>query len=342
MNKDWFLVGSLLFGGLVFSAGCSILNAPSEVIPAGEAGGAGGSPSTSSSSSSSSGMGGAGGAMICEPGAQSSCYDADPVTAGIGECRMGVSTCAPDGSGYGPCEGQVLPALIDKCSTPLYDENCDGVENDGCPGERVAVVAAAPAGYANEVLNSLVGTMSFIVGQVYDAGTTTPTLAELQMFQSVLVFSETAFADPVALGDVLAAYFDSGGRVVLAMYTTTGTGTRIQGKFGDPSMGYMLLDSAAGLSGPVDDTLGPVNDPENRLMRNVTTFSYTGSVKSNGPVINGGVVVAEWASKVPLIVTGDMKGRNRVDLNFYPPRNQGMNTAWTGDGITMIRNALLY
>lgn len=347
MNKDWFLVGTTLLSGLLLAAGCSFVNAPSEVKPGGEAGGAGGgassSSSSSSTSSSSSGMGGAGGGMmICQPGSQMPCYDGTPGTQGIGECREGTVTCSPDGMSYGACVGQVTNAAVDDCTTPLIDENCDGVENEGCPGEHLAIVASAPPGYADEVRSQLMATSKFEAINVYDASIGTPSLADLQAHQSVLVFSDKLFADPVTLGNVLADYYDLGGRVVVACYSTTGAGTRIQGKFGDPSMGYMLTDPTGSLTAPSDDSLGTIQDPQSRLLRDVMMLDYKASVKSQGGIINGGVVVAQWSSGLPLIVRGTVLGRNRVDLNFYPPQTQAAMTAWSGDGIAMIRNAVLF
>jgi hypothetical protein len=60
---------------------------------------------------------------------------------------------------------------------------------------------------------------------------------------------------------------------------------------------------------------------------------------------NGGVAVANWASGEPLAVVGtvvDALGvaRNIVDLNILPMDIS--DGAWTGDGIALLRNALLY
>jgi hypothetical protein len=345
MNKDWFLVGTTLLSGLLLAAGCSFVNAPSEVKPGGEAGGTGGgsASSSSSSSSSSSGIGGAGGGMmICQPGSQMPCYDGAPGTADVGVCRMGMTTCAPDGMSYGACEGQVVPAMMDECKTPLVDEDCDGVENNGCAPEQLAIVAAAPPGYADEVRNQLMATTKFGAVNVYDASIGTPTLAELQMHQAVLVFSDKVFFDPITLGNVLADYYDAGGRVVVACYSTTGAGTRIQGRFGDPMMSYMITDPAGTLTMVGDDSLGKIIEPQSALLRDVTTFVYNDGVKSQGGVINGGLVVAEWSSGLPLIVRRTTGMRNRVDLNFYPPQTQAGMTAWSGDGIAILRNAVLF
>lgn len=270
------------------------------------------------------------------------CYDGMPGTAGIGECRMGMATCAGDGSGYGACDGQVVNAPVDDCKTPLFDENCDGVENDSCPGEQLAIVAAAPPGYADDVRNYLMATMKFVAIDIYDASVMTPTLTELQTHQSVLVFSDKVFVDPNMLGNVLADYYDSGGRVVLALFSTVGMGTRIQGRFGDPAMGYMITDITGSLSPSTDDVVGNILEPQSRLMRNVSTFSYASSTKSTGGPINGGMVVAEWGTGLPLIVRRTVKGRNRVDVNFYPPQVQLSIPRWMGNGAEILSNAVLF
>ncbi len=288
-------------------------------------------------------MGGSGGnSMVCVPGSQMPCYEGEPKTEGTGECHGGMATCFGDGSGYGPCDGQVVNAVVDDCKTPLFDENCDGIENDNCPGEHVAIVAAAPPGYADDVRNYLMATGKFAAVNIYDASVTTPTLVQLQIHQSVLVFSDKVFIDPIGLGDVLADYYDDGGRVVVAMYSSIGTGTRIQGRFGDPKNGYMIMDPVATLDGPTDDGLGTVQEPQSRLLRNVSQFSYEASMKSSGSLANGGTAVAQWSNGLPLIVRGTVQGRNRVDVNFYPPQVQMAVMRWAGDGATILSNALLF
>ena len=99
------------------------------------AGGGGGGATTSSSSSSgttTSGTTGSGG-LACEPGVTASCYAGPAGTEGVGACAAGMHKCKPDGSGFGACEGEVLPATED-CATP-EDDDCDGVANQpeaGC------------------------------------------------------------------------------------------------------------------------------------------------------------------------------------------------------------------
>ena len=86
------------------------------------------------------GEAGAGGGS-CEPGSVAACYSGPDGTQGIGTCQAGQTTCRDDGSGFGPCEGEVVPADED-CDLP-GDENCDGHVNEleaGCsctPGELI-------------------------------------------------------------------------------------------------------------------------------------------------------------------------------------------------------------
>lgn len=81
------------------------------------------------SSAGSAGGGHDGGAAdgggSCTPGAPTSCYAGPPGTEGVGICGPGVAICREDGRGYGPCDGQQLPAPEDWSTGD--DESCDGV-----------------------------------------------------------------------------------------------------------------------------------------------------------------------------------------------------------------------
>ena len=106
---------------------------------------------TSTSSTSSSGGGGTGGATPCNPGDTVDCYDGPAGTQNVGPCTGGTMTCLPDGSAFGPCVGQVLPAAED-CASP-EDEDCDGLAfaplDGDCacvPGSPAAPCYEGPAG----------------------------------------------------------------------------------------------------------------------------------------------------------------------------------------------------
>lgn len=65
----------------------------------------------------------------CVPGETIDCYTGfPPATEGVGECQSGLRTCNDNGTGYGACEGQVIPAQ-EVCNNGL-DENCNGVADE--------------------------------------------------------------------------------------------------------------------------------------------------------------------------------------------------------------------
>ena len=82
------------------------------------------------------GSGGTGG-MACTPNTSEPCYTGPSGTEEVGSCSAGARTCLEDGSGYGECAGEVLPAS-ETCNTP-EDDDCDGETNEegaGCPWSK--------------------------------------------------------------------------------------------------------------------------------------------------------------------------------------------------------------
>ncbi|MFO0589497.1 MAG: hypothetical protein U0441_18310 [Polyangiaceae bacterium] len=69
---------------------------------------------------------------VCVPGAMMDCYSGPSGTAGVGDCKKGQQTCNADGLGYGPCDGEVVPAT-ETCMAP-GDEDCDGLVNEDGAG----------------------------------------------------------------------------------------------------------------------------------------------------------------------------------------------------------------
>lgn len=69
----------------------------------------------------------------CKEGDTRDCYDGPAGTAGVGICVGGMQVCMGNGSGFGPCVGQVTPQA-EQCGTPL-DESCNG--SGACTGAHV-------------------------------------------------------------------------------------------------------------------------------------------------------------------------------------------------------------
>ena len=198
--------------------------------------------------------------------------------------------------------------------------------------------------WVQDIQSNLQATGAFAVVDAFNAGSghagaATPTLATLQGYTAVLTWSDGIYA--AGTGDVLAQYWDGGGAVVVGMWALSSR-FPLGGRFGTGANGYMLMDATAGYEQPAD-TLGTVLEPQSPLMTGVASLSANQAIRSTGSVINGGVVVAQWASNGrPLVVRGTKAGRPIVALNMIPASATVNGVLWTGDGAALLRNALLY
>jgi len=66
---------------------------------------------------------------VCTAGAMEACYSGPVGTANVGPCLEGTHTCLDNETGYGPCEGEVLP--VDEVCGNELDEDCDGLAANG-------------------------------------------------------------------------------------------------------------------------------------------------------------------------------------------------------------------
>ncbi|HEY8375086.1 MAG TPA: choice-of-anchor L domain-containing protein [Nannocystis sp.] len=69
------------------------------------------------------------GSCQCEPGATQPCYSGPPGTEGVGVCKAGTQTCNAQGTGWGACEGEVVPGPMDICGNGL-DDDCNNLVDD--------------------------------------------------------------------------------------------------------------------------------------------------------------------------------------------------------------------
>ncbi len=187
----------------------------------------------------------------------------------------------------------------------------------------------------------LSGTGAFTTVDIFDATGATPASSQLATYDAVLVFGAESLSDPEALGDRLAAYHDQGGGVVVAGLANS-ENRGVHGVWADPANGYALLDYASGVWSNSADSLGELLEPQSPLLTGVASFSASPSGdRTVAPVVNSGVVVAQWRSGSPFVVRGVRGGRTLVELTFYAAYVTG-GRGWTGDGMVLIRNALKY
>jgi len=204
------------------------------------------------------------------------------------------------------------------------------------------LVAGSPgnAAWIDDVEAKLDGT-GLVSADTFLTGAGTPTLAELQGYDAVLVFTDAGVADPTGFGDNLALYIEAGGAVVDATFTPN---VSITGGF----TAYELY-SAAGQSNGANLGIGTINDPGSFILNGVTNFDGgTASFHNTaGIVAPGASVVAEYTTGAEFIITAENVGpanARRVFLNFYPPSFDARDDFWlpSSDGALIMANALLW
>jgi hypothetical protein len=211
-------------------------------------------------------------------------------------------------------------------------------------GTRAVAVLGSPydPAWLDEVQAKLVATGAFASVDKINIQFTTPTLAQLKQYASVLVFTDRAAADRVTLGNNLADYVDAGGGVVMATFAFNTLNDNIAGRFNTDD--YWALEPALQTSGAA--TLGTVHEANSPIMAGVSSFDGgTGSFRHPGAVNAYAVRVADWSDGLPLVVRRTINGTKRVDLNFYPPSSDnGRSQFWDSstDGAKLMANSLLF
>lgn len=213
-------------------------------------------------------------------------------------------------------------------------------------GGPVAVYGApATNTWNNDVTNKIVGTGFFprADGYLVSPGNAVPTLAQLQQYSSVLVYSDAPFNDPVALGNVLADYLDAGGGVVLATFGFYNSNSNnIQGRIS--SAGYLPL-TVGGYTTGNGETLA-ADEPLHPILSGVNSFNGgTSSYHCSGIATTvGATLVAQWSDGQTLVATKQLTTGRVVALNFYPPSSDVRSDLWVAstDGARLMANALLW
>jgi hypothetical protein len=205
----------------------------------------------------------------------------------------------------------------------------------------VAIVGAADPWYNADVQAKLTATGFFSNVDIFNpAYLMTPTLAQLQAYRSVLVFSNGIHFDSTALGNNMADYVDAGGGVVVAVFANASV--PLAGRFS--SSDYYGIEPAGQTQG-TELTLGKINELGSPLLAGVTSFDGgTSSFRSTGTLNAAAIDVADWSNGSPLIARRTINGTPRVDLNFFPASSDARPDFWTSssDGGLLMGNALLF
>ncbi len=277
------------------------------------------------------------------------CGQACAYANGIGVCSNGQCGLQSCNAGFADCDKN--PANGCETNVQFDANNCgacgtvcmgntpncvNGVCSAGLPPPSVLVCTADANSNAGTMIQTLLqNTGAFASVSVLNCTANTPTLAQLNTYDVVFTWDDNQYADTTTLGNNLADFVDGGGGVVLAQYDlynqSNGVDYQLGGRW---TPNYNCIQPS--LSTTSDSlTMTPLL-PGSPLVTGVTKFtSYNvGTTYLPAP---GAVAVWNYQGGEPAIVSCNVNGHPRVDLNFYPYPNN-----WTGDGATIIKNALLY
>ena len=246
-----------------------------------------------------------------------------------------------------PASYSVTLGCTDSISLPLIIGNTGGsdliynLEGGGGAILKVALVAAEGSpGYRTDVQSKLMATGKFSQVDIFTANTMTPSLAQLQQYDAVLVWSNTGFSNATLMGDNLADYVDAGGGVVASVFTTASV--PLAGRFNTSN--YWCINPSGQTTG--QQSLGTVFLPNHFIMKNVTSFNGgTSSWRQTSTLVNPlATRVADWTDGRALVATRKINNSYRADLGMFPPSNDALGGCWlpSTNGALLMANALNY
>jgi PKD repeat protein len=290
-----------------------------------------------------------GGKLFMVDGYNSTIYELDPSTGAV---LNTISTpTATDGGGDGLAYGNGRMFFSTIGSDTIYEiDPSDGdIINQFGLLPKVAVYGAEEASWNADVQAKLTSTGLFSQVDAFTvvSGDPTPTLAELQEYDAVLVYSDWEFGNSTAIGDVLADYVDAGGGVVLATFAfwdPAGYGGGVGGRIS--TEGYLPFSQNAQDDG-TNLTL-VADQPSHPILSGVTSFN--GGLSSYFNTVNlteNAYLVAHWSNDVPLIAVKEPMTEGAgcvVGLNFVPVSSDMMSEYWDSstDGDLLMANSLLF
>jgi N-acetylneuraminic acid mutarotase len=194
------------------------------------------------------------------------------------------------------------------------------------PGHHILIAQADCGTDPNTLRNNILALEPTTTVDFFDAAAGTPTVAQLQAYDTLVAFSNCTYADPAALGNNIVSYMNAGGAVVAFNFDWAAGGFALGGTW---------------LSG----NYSPFNSPDPNNFSNGTLGAFTAGhplmegvsslnsfYRATATLASGATQVAAWNDGSPLIA---QKG-HAVALSAYVGDNSGN---WSGDFARVILNA---
>jgi hypothetical protein len=218
--------------------------------------------------------------------------------------------------------------------------------SSGIYAQKVLVAGATNyESWLVDVQSKLVSTGMFTSVDYVNIKNTTPTLATLQQYSAVLLFTDAEANDALTLGNNLASYIDAGGGVVDAVFENASM--NIMGNYNTTTYRCLNPDYQTQFT---EVTLGTILLPAHPIMNGVSSFdggssSFRSTSSSLTPTsyrianYNTGEILV--AAREDAGISGTAK---RVSINFFPPSSDSRDDFWvqSTDGAKIMANSLLW
>jgi hypothetical protein len=237
---------------------------------------------------------------------------------------------------YGP------DARVAKRRTVYHPEMRFVVRQVWRPNGAVKVLLLTPdvaAGGDIRVVQKTLAAFPDLEPSLWDAAQGTPSGKDLAAYDVVIVGNDylwsSAKMPPEAVGDALADYLDTGGKVIETLFAHDYQGWQLTGRY--VAEGYAPFTVSTRNRAATLSTMGRVYDPVHPILHGVQTIRdapTTGISHQDVQVAPGVTRLADWDDGIVFVAYGE----NVVGVNqmwFH-----GAN--WAGDMPALMHNAILY
>jgi hypothetical protein len=181
---------------------------------------------------------------------------------------------------------------------------------------NIAILGSESDGaeYLSNIAQYLINSGRFAEVATINGYASTPTLAELQIYDAVGVFGWNYWYNADAIGDLLADYIDWGGNVFIA-FAANGTGGdwMVNGRFDTEN--YWLI-SPYNYNGGTPYYMGNIYEAGHPIMAGVNNLISRSKLNSGASVNDGATLLAEFLDRTPLIAVNEVGNSRRVDISF--------------------------
>ena len=235
--------------------------------------------------------------------------------------------------------GAHIVVTTDTTGNPaLYDfrpgQNCGGPTPSPTPGCQFNVLIVSSDLDVNPVMlhDQIAAEPDVVTVDYFDAFVGTPTLAQLKPYNIVVSFSNSSYADPVGMGNVLADYADAGGTVVAFNFDWFGSPFGLDGRWITDGYTPFVPGGPTNFS---DSCLGTY-DNTHPLMQGIDPGSLCAFFRHTLALTAGAVSVAEYQDAEHLCAYNVHNGHTGVGINAYVGDSAGQ---WSGPFGRVVVNA---